>query len=204
MSRQALARFALCSALPLYLATGHGGAPQTWEEVARFHFARYPAMEAADLYKLVAQGVSGNRHLLADPAGAWRYLERELAATEAGEGPLCEPLSPGGAVLRVHLAPFKARGLSAEGLFAAMLETTREINGGALEFAAAWRRMVGLAGSNRIPLATDGLARLAAVPFDPLAWTRHSAAFERLYRPHYRVVARRAFSRHFPGTNPDE
>ncbi len=200
MARQrACSRFLLLFALPLCLSAGHdGGMMRTWEEVARFHLMRYPAMEAADLYKLVAQGVSGTRHLLVDPDAARRYLERELAEVEPMDGPLCESISPQGLVLRVHLAPFKTFGLSAESLFAAAKESAAEVRGGAEEFVVAWRHMIRLAQRRRIPLPAAELVRLAGVPFDPLAWTHHSDAFERLYRPHYRVVTRKAFLRHFP------
>jgi hypothetical protein len=197
--RRAAARTVLLLVLPLLLAAAPGGrAPRTWEAVARLHFARYPAMAAADLYKLVAQGVSGTRHLLADPDASRRYLEQELAETAPADGPLCEPIAPGGAVLRVHLAPFKARGLASDALFAALRESAQEIDGGGREFAAVWRRLVRLAGRGRIPVAPAELRRLAATPFDPLAWTHHSDAFERLYRPHYRVASRAALCRHFP------
>jgi len=200
----ACSRFLLLFALPLCLSAGHeSGMMPTWEEVARLHFLRYPAMEAADLYKLVAQGVSGTRHLLVDPDAARRYLQQELAGVEPEDGPLCEAISPGGKVLRVHLAPFKALDLSVESLFAAMSESAAEVGGGAAEFAIAWRQMIRLARRSRIPVPAAELVRLAGVPFDPLAWTHHSAAFERLYRPHYRVVTRKAFRRHFPELDPE-
>ena len=178
--------------------------PSTWEKVALLHFKRYPGMEAADLYKLVAQGISGPRHLLGDPNAAWQYLQREWVEVEPGGEPMCEPISPGGKVLRIHLAPFKARGLSPASLFAAMRESAEEIRGTASEFAAVWQRLRRMAGQGWLPVASAEMVRLAGMPFDPLAWTQHSAAFDRLYRPHYRVVTQEAFGRHFPGINPGD
>ncbi|MDW8226743.1 MAG: hypothetical protein RMJ60_02985 [Anaerolineales bacterium] len=50
------------------------------ESVLLSHFARYPAMGLADLYKLIHQAALGSEHAIRNPEAARRWLNEELAS----------------------------------------------------------------------------------------------------------------------------
>ena len=60
-----------------------------FESILASHFARYPAMQLTDLYKLIHQAALGSEHAICAEASAREWLTRELA--EMGVGP-AEPL----------------------------------------------------------------------------------------------------------------
>lgn len=69
-------------------------------------------LQIADAYKWLVQATQGGEHALGSRAALWERLEREwkeLTAPLPGE-PLIEPLRPDGAIVRVHLRPFRAAG----------------------------------------------------------------------------------------------
>jgi len=164
------------------------------------HLAWYPAMEPADVYKLLYQGVLGPEHLIASPQAFATRLRAEYDAALPDEAePLWEPVRPDWALGRVNLRPFKAGGEDIERLIAACLETAGRSWGTPAELRAAWATFVELCrtvlyltgtGSGRwsaFPLATV-LAlsdRLAAEGYPPI---HHSAAYHQAYRPAYRLV----------------
>ena len=75
-------------------------------KILQDHLARYPKMQARDVYKLLHQAAMGSEHAVTDIASARAWLERELA--EIGPGPaepLVDPISPDGQIARIHLRP---------------------------------------------------------------------------------------------------
>ena len=158
------------------------------------HLARYPAMEPADVYKLLYQGVLGPEHLIASPTAFAARLQAEYDALLPGEaGPLWEPVRPDGALGRVNLRPFKAGDGDVDGLIAACLETAGHTWGTPAELRAAWATFVELCRTGRwpaFPLTTVAALtdRLVAEGYPPI---HHSAAYRQAYRPAYRLLARR-------------
>ena len=97
--------------------------PALWmgelRELLAEHARRYPAMEPADLYKLLMQRSMGPEHLVTSgDALAWLQQETaELAPLPAGvEDTDVELLDPGRGLARVHLRPWLAQGRSLEAL----------------------------------------------------------------------------------------
>ena len=85
------------------------------------HLARYPAMQFADVYKLLYQAAMGNGHLV-ETGGARAMLLAELAEAGAGgDEPLFDPISPDGRLGRIHLGPFRQAGFPVEDLVAAFV-----------------------------------------------------------------------------------
>lgn len=156
------------------------------------HNARYPAWQVEDVYKLLHQASFGSEHAVADEARARRWLEEELAALTAVRVPevLLEPITPDGAVLRVHLRPYAARGLAPELLLGAFLRTAREFKGEAALLEEGWDAALMLAGEGRLPFDAGGLRewgeRMRGAGYPAV---HHSEAYARVYRPAYRVVA---------------
>jgi len=157
------------------------------------HLAHYPAMEPADVYKLLYQGVLGPEHLIASPEAFADRLRTEYGAVPPDQTqPLWEPVRPDGRLGRVNLRPFKARGGDVERLIAACLETAGPTWGTPAELRAAWATFVELCRSGRwvaFPLAgVLALAdRLEAEGYPPV---HHSTAYRQAYRPAYRLAAR--------------
>jgi hypothetical protein len=156
------------------------------------HLARYPAMQPADVHKLLYQGVLGPEHLIASPEAFAARLRVEYGAVPPDVvDPLWEPVRPDGALGRVNLRPFKARGGDVERLIAACLETAGRTWGKPAGLRAAWATFVELCQSGRwaaFPLA-GVLAmsdRLEAEGFPPI---HHSITYRQAYRPAYRLVA---------------
>src|SRR5512143_881752 len=96
-------------------------------ELAAFinrEYNAHPKMELADVYKILYQAEFGPEHMMKNPAAAKEYLLLEAKSRGADSSlPLTEQCSPDGSMIRVNLAPFLARNLSLDSLFAAMSET---------------------------------------------------------------------------------
>ncbi len=161
------------------------------------HLTRYPAMEPADVYKLLYQGVLGPEHLIASPEAFAARLRAEYGAAPPGEAePLWEPVRPNGTLGRVNLRPFKARVGDVERLIADCLQTAGRAWGTPAEMQAVWAAFVDLCRAGRwaaFPLA-GVLAlseRLAAEGYPAI---HHSAAYRQAYRPAYRLAIPHDFS----------
>ena len=154
------------------------------------HLRNHPSMTAQDIAKLCYQAAHGAEHLLSDLDRARGYLVRELEATEAdGTIPLIEPISD--CVARVNLAPWKARGLSADALFDLFAATAR-VSGEGDEALSAYLSEVTVLLCQEPTCITpddwqtfmtwyDGLDRPAV---------HHSEAYREAERPAYRIVLR--------------
>ncbi|MBM3314841.1 hypothetical protein FJY71_03235 [candidate division WOR-3 bacterium] len=162
-------------------------------DVLDWHRLRYPRLGAADVYKLLHQGVFGPGHLVRDPAAAYEGLLREMAGLE-GSPPADisatepEPLDPDGRLVRVNLRPLLGKPERADVLARALVESAAAVIGdprlmaGRLAAAVEWCR--------------GSLCQLAA-PLEDLAFRarvtaypalHHSRDYQSSYRPAYRVV----------------
>lgn len=157
------------------------------------HLLRYPQMQIADLYKLLHQAALGSEHAVRDEQAARDWLERELL--QMGEGPddsLMDPLSPDGQILRVHLRPYLRAGKNPETLLRAFIQTANEWRGSPKKLkeygAAAARLAQAGTGSIRREEIDAFFAKMEEQDFPAV---HHSKDYQRLYRPAYRVVARK-------------
>ncbi len=157
------------------------------------HLLRYPQMQIADLYKLLHQAALGSEHAVRDEQAARDWLERELL--QMGEGPddsLMDPLSPDGQILRVHLRPYLRAGKNPETLLRAFIQTANEWRGSPKKLkeygAAAARLAQAGTGSIRREEIDAFFAKMEEQYFPAV---HHSKDYQRLYRPAYRVVARK-------------
>jgi hypothetical protein len=174
----------------------------TLAEILDWHRDRYPQLGAADLYKLLHQGVYGPGHLITDPASAREYLLREHAAlsglsdaSDRSAGPslnpdprslIPEPIAPDSRFVRINL-----RGLdeaAVERLLAALLESAREVP---TDHGLMRERLLGTMEWTwqRLPRATAELGKMLAWN-EPLGFParHHSAEYQLAYAPAYRVV----------------
>jgi hypothetical protein len=158
---------------------------------------RRPAMRAEDVYKLIYQGSLGIGHLLGNHREARLYLIAELENLDlAGKGrePLIEDVSPGGAMIRVNLRPFKRRGLSASQLFDVMVRSARATGTPRAAFLRRWRTCIRLAEAGLLPLDRSSVAALdRELRRRGYPAIHHSPSYVRHYRPAYRVARRDCF-----------
>lgn len=154
--------------------------------------ARYPVMEAQDVYKLVFQATMGARHAGLDSAMAAEWLGREIAALRPGpEEPLLDTISADGRMVRVNLRPYVASSGDRGALVVAFVRTARDFRGS----HAVLRRQLAyaerMADAGLLPVGRPALHRYVETMRargDPAV--DHSAAYEAAYRPAYRVVLR--------------
>lgn len=164
---------------------------EVFRQLLLAHVARYPRSEPQDVYKLVFQGCCGPEHALADPGAALQRLRDEITtAAEVELEPVIEPLPPEGRFVRVHLRPYVAGGGDLAVLAGAFVRSAVPVVDGRERLAAAWSRVVDLAGEEL--LAFDAAAARAFSEVQRAAGfpaVRHSASYTASYAPMYRVVA---------------
>ncbi|HLA69485.1 MAG TPA: hypothetical protein VJN65_07260 [Bacteroidota bacterium] len=155
--------------------------------------ARYPKLDAQDLYKFAFQAAMGNEHLMTDTVSLFRYLTDELSSLAPGDSsePLIEYLTPDSTLVRYNLRPFKARNGDPSSLLRAML-TTASTYIASRERLENWLREIrDLAMRNQIHISETGLAeyfsRLEAGGYSAI---HHSKKYGQSYHPAYRVIAR--------------
>ncbi len=158
--------------------------------VLDWHLARYPALEAADIYKLVHQSVFGPGHIVRDLDSCRRRLAQEMVSlsTAAGIEPEEEPLDPQGFMGRISLRRLLGRPGAVERLTRVLVQTAATVHGrpeqmrGRLAETAAWCR-------DRLPEQADALAATVTEAGScGFPARHHSARYVELYRPAYRVV----------------
>lgn len=155
------------------------------------HLQRYPAMQLADIYKLLHQAALGAGHAVSDGAQALAALESECRSMADGpEEPLVDRIAPDGRLARVHLRTYLAQGHDVATLADAFARTP-QLYPAAPEKLAKYCGCLGdLADTGGIPFTraevTVWLNDVAARGYPVV---RHSQTFRDAYHPAYRVVA---------------
>ncbi len=156
------------------------------DSIVRDHLSRYPALQIQDLYKLLHQAALGSEHAVSDRGSVERWLTRELA--EMGEGipePLIDPISHNGEIVRIHLRPYVAAGHDVMRLLDAFIRTANEHHGDIQVLEQYFQDAVTMDIFPRSEM-DDFLQELIGKGYPAV---HHSAEYERLYKPAYRVVS---------------
>jgi len=162
----------------------------TIEAVLRSHVARYPSMQIQDVYKLIHQAAMGSEHAISSADGARQWLQRELVEMGSGpEEPMIDPISADGQIARVHLRPFVAKGGDPEMLLNAFLRTANEYHGNQQILNEYWNAVVDLQHFSSAEMNEF----IESIKLKGYPAVHHSADYERLYRPAYRVVDQEFF-----------
>ena len=155
------------------------------------HLKRYPAMQLADIYKLLHQAALGPGHAVDNSVAARQRLEQEVAGL--GDGPM-EPtqdiISPDGRLARIHLRTFMAANGDLDVLHRAFVETAASYPASRDKLAKFCGCLGDLAETGAIAFAKQDVLKY----FDKIAREgypaiHHSTAFHGAYRPAYRVIA---------------
>lgn len=155
------------------------------------HLERYPAMQLADIYKLLHQAALGPGHAVDNPATARKRLDEELAAMGAGPAePLLDIISPDGRLGRVHLRSYVASGKELDALHRAFVDTANSYPASAEKLKKFCGCLGDLAETGAIAFAREEvIGYFDKIAQDGYPAIHHSETFHRTYRPAYRVVA---------------
>lgn len=157
------------------------------------HLHRYPRMEEKDVYLLLFQGTMGPKRLIYDDPMFDEHLHEEFSQTSLNETiPLWENLRPDGEIVRLNLAPFKARGGDVGSLSTLCLWTHSSFNGNLDDLKESWDTFKRLCQYGR--LRKFDLEKLAKLDewlvrhnYPP---AQHSDAYREAYLSAYRLIRR--------------
>ncbi|MEP7284990.1 MAG: hypothetical protein ABI947_04390 [Chloroflexota bacterium] len=159
------------------------------------HVQRYPELEILDVYKLLHQGVFGPGHAIKNQKAAREWLDFESKLAHTGfMPPLVENVHPEAALVRIHLHPYLAAGGDLHKLLNSFVQSSKAIDGQTSTLAAWWRvfqaaTQTGGSFAKRFDARSVGLIGQTNAAAQWPA-THHSPAFERTYKPTYRVLTR--------------
>lgn len=155
------------------------------------HFARYPAMQLDDIYKLLHQAALGPGHAVENSAAARKRLDEEIIALGAAPVELLQDvISPDGRLGRVHLRPYLASGGDRDSLLRAFVETANSYPASPDKLAKFCGCLGDLAAAGGIPFSREAtLAYFDRIARDGYPVIHHSEAYRNAYHPAYRVVA---------------
>lgn len=151
-----------------------------------------PALRIDDAYKWLVQATRGAEHAVpsADAAAAWLGREWAALGPPRPHEPLVEPLRADGALVRLHLRPYRAHGGSERALLDAFLAGAAVALGDESAFTAAWQAL-------RTQLARGPSGHLTLEAWDALDQAmrprtypaiHHSEAYAQAFAPAYRVL----------------
>ena len=155
------------------------------------HFARYPAMQLDDVYKLLHQAALGPGHAVDNPAAARKRLDQEIQALGSGSTePPQDIISPDGRLGRVHLRAYLKGGGNVDALHRAFVETANTYPASPDKLAKFCGCLGDLAAAGGIPFAQkEVVGYFGKIAQDGYPAIHHSEAFRNAYQPAYRVVA---------------
>ena len=151
---------------------------------------RNPFSEEQDVYKLIFQSAMGSAHE-AEYQSTRKHLHSEVLQLR-GSGPpfLCEPIPPGGKLVRVHIRPYLRTAASIDDLAAAFVQTAETFKPSKERLERYLGYAERAAELERIPFDPDDLkSYFAAKAEEGYPAVHHSTAFSTAYLPAYRVVA---------------
>jgi len=151
---------------------------------------RHPLMEINDLYKFIHQAAFGSEHAVRDTAFVRKWMENEVKELDYSYiDSLMDILSPNGQMVRINLRPWLLKGYDTEILLAAFIHTANSQITSGENFREYWdcaRQMV-----------KNNTFRFSLSEFNEFYKQRekegfpaihHSAKYEELYKPAYRVI----------------
>ncbi len=165
---------------------------KTLEQVLDWHLKSYPLIQAADIYKLLHQGVFGPGHIVKSMEQARAALEQEFARIKhrpcTQETARLEPLDPEEKLARVNLEPLRDKPAILEQLVSVLIQSSRTVSGSPELMRERLAQAVDWCCRN-LPEQTSRLAEITkpaeAEGFPAL---HHSKVYQAAYRPAYRVV----------------
>lgn len=158
---------------------------------------RYPQATLLDLYKFFFQGACGPGHLIPEADAARRYLEMELRASTTFDTVRWQPVGHQGKFFRINLSLVHDGSVAPQTLLAAFIESANEASPPSLaEWRKEWEMILSVIASMSLALENfeaDKNALAQQLRAGQIIG-HHSARFEQLYHPHYRVIDKKHFA----------
>lgn len=168
----------------------------TLDDAVAYNLTAFPEATLADLYKSFYQDMFGPGHILADTVAARNYFNRELSDTTVWGGPVIEPTGQGDNFVRVNMDLIRQGIIPADVYFNAFVNSLQKVKKPAPEtWIAYWMLIDNIASSSGKQFANEKEDRelierkLANHDFT----IHHSAAYDSIYRFHYRIISIPAF-----------
>ncbi|MFN2304816.1 MAG: hypothetical protein ACK2TV_13885 [Anaerolineales bacterium] len=145
------------------------------------HQARYPRLQAQDVYKLLFQAACGSAHAVINRLDARDKLQKEVdALIDPYPEPAIDPISPDGNLVRVHVSPYLAQGGDFNTLLDAFMSTGQSYPQDREKFKQF------LEEAKPFVKGLEDLANGLQAHGYPAV--HHSLAYHEAYKPAYRVV----------------
>ncbi|HNZ36597.1 MAG: hypothetical protein KA076_04975 [Candidatus Marinimicrobia bacterium] len=167
--------------------------PSGWRTLIAEHLNRYPAMQPADVYKLVYQGTFGPAHLGNDSIQISTGLENELAIiTPDSSAPLSESITPSGKYVRLNLKRCKAEQIQTAQIVTAILNSIPQSSADSSRFIRRWETIEKLVVEGSLPIPrSDFFTFSDSIKKTGYPVIHHSSQYIKNYQPAYRVIDRR-------------
>lgn len=165
----------------------------TIESLIKNQFAKYPKMEARDLYKFLHQAAMGSEHAVKDTTAVKVWMKNEIAGLDTTLiNDLAEPLSPDGNLVRINLRPYLKSGENPDDLLRAFISTANNHHGSKdtlVKYLNTVKELI-----KRKDIAVDETIFAALVnELEKSGYPaiHHSTVYEKTYKPAYRVVSKK-------------
>ncbi|MEW6651858.1 MAG: hypothetical protein AB1394_00165 [Bacteroidota bacterium] len=165
----------------------------TIETLIKDQIARYPNLEARDLYKFLHQAAMGSEHAVKDTNAVKTWLKNEIDSLDTSiTNDLIEPLSPDGNLVRINLRPYIKSGYNSEDLLKAFISTANNHRGSKDTLVKYLNTAKELIKRKEIPVdETIFSALVTELGKSGYPAIHHSTAYAKLYKPAYRVISKK-------------
>jgi hypothetical protein len=161
----------------------------------------FPEARLQDVYKNFHQDNFGTGHAISDEKMVLNYLQKELQNTDKSAMPKIEVLGWKKDFVRVSLDLIKENKIDGNSLAEAFIESSRKINPrDTLNWKTNWKQITEIIEKRKITIKNyenDKLKIDSVLEKNPNAAFHHSEAFNKAYKPHYRVVKKSVFREKF-------
>lgn len=166
------------------------------EESIRLQLERYPASTLQDIYKSFFQDAFGPGHLIDNPVQARQYIEEESLQSHESLCELYEKAGAGENYYRVSLSLVASGTVGTEQLADAFCRSAAMTqSSSAAEWQSTWQKIERITAKYKHLLQgyDQDRKKINQAIESGNFMMRHSAAYNRNYHPHYRIIHRTIF-----------
>lgn len=170
------------------------------ENAVKALVSQYPEATLQDVYKSFYQERFGPGHMIPNAENARNYLMSEMEQASENTGAYYEPTGSEGKYVRIYLNAVSDGRISAEQLLDAFVESANHVEPRSDKWADQWANIVNVIEKKQLPVvANDELKQLLKECSEQEEAVHHSETYEKVYRPHYRIVERNIFDKQLKG-----
>lgn len=167
-----------------------------YQEAVSDILENYPKATLIDIYKSFFQDKFGPEHIVSDTLSVRNYLRNELQNMGETAMPLYEPAGNGTNFIRVSLELIRDSVIKEEDLLYLFIESANsKRNGSVAEWRDEWEVIKSYVPANINGYAEDSEKIDSILALGKYA-VHHSAIYNELYHPHYRIIQKELFEKH--------